>query len=65
MIGLALGISQIISGPVSGHVINSGGFSANYLLLAGVAAATLIPIFFMRETVQHRSAPVQGVAAPA
>ncbi|MBV9048256.1 MAG: MFS transporter, partial [Solirubrobacterales bacterium] len=65
MIGLALGVSQIISGPISGHIINSGGFSANYLMLAGVALLTLVPVAFMRETVAFKAAKSVSQAASA
>ncbi|MFZ0088453.1 MAG: MFS transporter [Solirubrobacteraceae bacterium] len=65
MVGLALGVSQIISGPISGHLIDSSGFNANYFLLAAVAAATLVPTFFIRETVTHEPGRAVAGSAPA
>jgi len=61
MIAIAVGVSQIASGPISGRIIESAGYDANYLFLAGCALLTLIPVSLMRETVETAPETVPGV----
>lgn len=62
MIAIAVGMSQVFSGPFSGRIIQSYSYDVNYLILAGIALLTLIPVRLMRETVAT-SEETAGVAA--
>lgn len=50
MIGVGLGLSGLISGPVAGYLIQHYGFTVDYIFLALVTLAALIPAARMRET---------------
>lgn len=51
MIGIAFGVSAFISSIAAGFVIDTFGYTANYIFLAIPCFLVLIPISFMRETV--------------
>ena len=51
MIGIALGVAAFISSIAAGFVIDTFGYTANYVFLAIPCFLALIPIYFMRETV--------------
>ena len=50
MIGVALGVAATISASVAGLVIDSYGYTVNYIFLAIPCLLALIPLAFMRET---------------
>ncbi|MGI9050057.1 MAG: MFS transporter [Rubrobacteraceae bacterium] len=50
MIGVGLGVAGTIVGFVAGYVIQTFGFTVDYILLAAVYLSTLIPIALMRES---------------
>ena len=50
IIGLAVGGSAIISSTAAGFVIDTFGYTLNFVFLAIPCALALIPIAFMRET---------------
>lgn len=51
MIGIALGISGLVSAPVQGWIIDHWGYTAHYLVLAAIALVALLPLSRVRETV--------------
>lgn len=53
MIGVAVGLSQVLSAVVSGNLVEAFGYDVNYLVLAGIALLGLIPVFLMKETVRR------------
>ena len=50
MIGVGLGVSGVIVGPVAGYIIQHYGFTVDLLVLAAFYLATLIPARRMKET---------------
>lgn len=61
MIGIGLGASGIIAAPVAGLIIDHSGFTLDYIVLAAIGAATLIPITLLHD-VRRRPA---GQTEPA
>jgi MFS family permease len=53
-IGLAFGLSGVFGPTVSGWMIDQVGFTANYLLMAGICLLMVIPVLLIRETVRRR-----------
>lgn len=51
MIGIALGLSGLIVGPVAGYFIQTWGWTADYVMLAVAVALAFVPMFFFKETV--------------
>ncbi|MHA6619707.1 MFS transporter [Pseudonocardia sp. DLS-67] len=51
MIGLALGVSGVLAAAVSGWIIDSGGFTVHYIVLAVICLIGLLPLARMTETV--------------
>lgn len=51
MIGIALGVAAAIAATAAGFIIQTFGFTANYVFLAIPCLLALIPIYLMRETV--------------
>jgi MFS family permease len=58
MIGLALGVSGLFAGPVSGWIIGRFGFTTHYLVLAAICALCAIPLRRMTETAGLRRGQV-------
>jgi MFS family permease len=52
VIGLAFGLSGVFGPTVSGVLIDQVGFTANYLLMAGICLVMVIPVWLIRETVR-------------
>ncbi len=59
MIGIGLGLSGLIAAPVAGLLVEHVGFTAHYLVIAGICLLSLIPIALLRET------PAAEQAVPA
>jgi MFS family permease len=55
VIGLAFGLSGVFGPTVSGWMIDTVGFTSNYLLMAGICLVMVIPVWLIRETVRSRS----------
>ena len=53
-IGFAFGLSGVIGPAVSGVMIDSVGFTSNYLLMAAICLAMVVPVWLIRETVRGR-----------
>jgi len=53
MIGVALGVSGLFAGPVSGWIIDHWGFTTHYIVLALVCALCIVPLRRLRETAGH------------
>ncbi|WP_212612452.1 MFS transporter [Pseudonocardia hierapolitana] len=51
MIGIALGVSGVLAGPVAGWIIDAGGFTVHYVVLAVICLLGLLPLARMTETV--------------
>lgn len=51
MIGIALGISGLVSAPVQGWIIDQWGYTVHYLVLAAIALVALVPLSRVTETV--------------
>lgn len=51
MIGIALGVASLISATAAGFVIDTYGYTVNYVFLALPCLLALIPIVLMRETI--------------
>lgn len=54
-IGIAFGLSGVFGPTVSGWMIDQVGFTANYLLMAGICLLMVIPVLLIRETVRRRT----------
>ncbi|GAA5126249.1 MFS transporter [Pseudonocardia adelaidensis] len=63
MIGIALGVSGVLAAPVAGLIIDSGGFTVHYVVLAVICLLGLLPLARMTETVATRTATT-GAAGP-
>lgn len=57
MIGIALGVSGLAVAPVAGYFIQTWGWVADYIMLAAACALTLVPLYFLKETVGTEPAP--------
>jgi MFS family permease len=55
-IGIAFGLSGVFGPTVSGWMIDQVGFTANYLLMAGICLLMVLPVLLIRETVRRRGA---------
>lgn len=55
VIGIAFGLSGVFGPTVSGWMIDTVGFTSNYLLMAGICLVMVIPVWLIRETVRARS----------
>jgi MFS family permease len=51
MIGIALGVSGVLAAPVAGLIIDAGGFTVHYIVLAVLCLLGLFPLARMTETV--------------
>ncbi|QYN36369.1 MFS transporter [Pseudonocardia sp. DSM 110487] len=51
MIGIALGVSGVLAAPVAGLIIDAGGFTVHYVVLAVICLLGLLPLARMTETV--------------
>lgn len=49
LIGLSLGVAGVIISPVAGYVIETYGFTWDYIMLAIACLSALIPISIARE----------------
>jgi MFS family permease len=49
MIGVGLGLSGLVAAPVAGLLVQYAGFTAHYLLLAGICLLALVPIALIHE----------------
>jgi MFS family permease len=63
MIGIALGVSGVLAAPVAGLIIDSGGFTVHYVVLAAICLVGLLPLARMTETVTVTTATT-GAAGP-
>jgi MFS family permease len=52
VIGIAFGLSGVFGPTVSGWMIDTVGFTSNYLLMAGICLVMVIPVWLIRETVR-------------
>lgn len=52
IIGIAFGLSGVLGPTVSGLLIDSVGFTSNYLLMAAICLVMVIPVWLIRETVR-------------
>jgi fucose permease len=57
VIGIAFGLSGVFGPTVSGLLIDSVGFTANYLLMAAICLVMVVPVWLIRETVRRTAAP--------
>ena len=60
MIGIALGVAAAISSVATGFVIDTFGFTVDYVFLAIPCLIALIPIALMGETVVTGGATARG-----
>jgi MFS family permease len=56
MIGVALGVSGVLAAAVSGWIIDTGGFTVHYIVLAAICLLGLLPLARMTETVTTKPA---------
>lgn len=54
MIGLAVGIAGILVAPITGWIIHDYGFNVHYMIIVGVLALSCLPLYFIKETIEHK-----------
>jgi fucose permease len=62
-VGIAFGLSGVFGPTVAGWMIDQVGYTANYLLMAGICLLMVVPVWLIRETVRTGHSAAEAVAA--